>query len=220
MLWIGLLLVAAAVGITVRWFLNRTDSLGRPNSFPAISVVLLLVLGGAAFVPVVLRAKLEHRLSEVAGALVGSPVRVHCQSFGESFVDAHAELGYVAFDANGVPERSTLIKRDQCRDLSVYLRSDKTSPTDEQIVAVHTLTHESMHMSGITNEAATECAAVQRDYDTASLLGATPPEARALTVTYWQRFYPNMSDDYRSSDCVPGGKMDEHLPHAPWAPAP
>ncbi|MGI8708467.1 MAG: hypothetical protein ACR2LG_09745 [Actinomycetota bacterium] len=48
----------------------------------------------------------------------GVPVEVECQGFGGAFVDAGAEFGYVAFGPDGVPERKTLIKREQCRDLS------------------------------------------------------------------------------------------------------
>ena len=105
---------------------------------------------------------LQGQLGAAASEVVGVPVEVECQSFGSAFVDAGAEFGYVAFGPDGVPERKTLIKREQCCDLSAYLRSDKESPTTEQIVAVHTLTHEVIHMSGVTNEAETECIAVQR----------------------------------------------------------
>jgi hypothetical protein len=65
------------------------------------------------------------------------------------------------------------------------------------------LTHEAMHMKGLTGEAEAECAAVQKDSTTAELLGATPDQARQLARTYWHRVYPNMPDDYRSSTCRP-----------------
>jgi hypothetical protein len=48
----------------------------------------------------------------------------------------------------GPPEPWTLIKRDQCRHLAAYARSDKRSPSRDQVVAVHVLTHEAMHLSG------------------------------------------------------------------------
>jgi hypothetical protein len=82
---------------------------------------------------------------------------------------------------------------------------------------VHVLTHESMHMRGLTDEAAAECAAVQRDAMTARLLGADATAATALARSYWTQMYPRMSDDYRSGECTPAGPLDEHLPDAPWS---
>jgi hypothetical protein len=69
------------------------------------------------------------------------------------------------------------------------------------------------------DESAAECAAVQRDARTARLLGAPGDQALALAVSNWRTVYPRMPDGYRSSNCRPGGAMDEHLPDAPWAPA-
>jgi hypothetical protein len=113
-----------------------------------------------------------------------------------------------AFNVAGQAEPRTLIKRDQCRDLSGYMSSDKRSPTQEQIVAVHVLTHESMHMGGVAAEAEAECLAVGSDARMAELLGAPPDAARALALSYWTNVYPRMPDQYRSTECDP------------WAPRP
>lgn len=146
------------------------------------------------------------------------PVEVNCQSFGGAFVDVGGDLGYVAFGPDGVPERSTLIKRDQCHDLAAYLRSDKLDPTQQQVVAVHVLTHETIHMDGVTNEVETECLAVQQDARMARLLGAAPEAADALALTYWTEIYPRMPSEYRSEECGPGLLLDAHLSGAPWSP--
>ena len=87
-----------------------------------------------------------------------------------------------------------------------------------QILAVHVLTHESMHMSGTTSEAVAECHAMQHDTAMAEDLGAPAAAAHALAVTYWHTVYPYMPDGYTSGDCKPGGALDLHLPDAPWAP--
>jgi hypothetical protein len=60
---------------------------------------------------------------------------------------------------------------------------------------------------------------MQRDAAMARRLGATEDAALALAVRYWQEIYPSMPDAYRTADCRPGGKLDEHLPDPPW-PAP
>ena len=131
----------------------------------------------ATVVPGVLRAHQERRLGGAASVLAGARVAVRCQSFGGAFVDAGPELGYVRWRADGSPEPWTLIKRDQCRHLAAYARSDKRRPTRDQVVAVHVLTHEAMHLSGRLAEAVAECAAVQRNAQTARLLGARPADA-------------------------------------------
>jgi hypothetical protein len=170
----------------------------------------------AAAVPGVLRGQQERRLGGAASVLAGARVAVRCQSFGGAFVDAGPELGYVRWGADGKPEPWTLIKRDQCRHLAAYGRSDKRRPTRDEVVAVHVLTHEAMHLAGRLSEAGAECAAVQRDARTARLLGAEPADAARLAATYWSEVYPLMPGGYRSEQCQAGGSMDEALGDAPW----
>jgi hypothetical protein len=204
------------VGTTLRWWDRRRDGLGRPRPFPFVSVSLLAELAALAVVPVLHHAGEEHKLGAVASELAGVRATVHCQTLGEAFVDAGAELGYVRWGPDGVPEHHTLLKHGVCRDLAAYLHSSKTDPSVEQATAVHVLTHESMHMRGITSESAAECAAVQRDARTAELLGASEQQAQAVVRLYWHLIYPDMPDGYRDSECRPGGRLDEHLPDPPW----
>ena len=212
--------VTGGLGLTGRWLLRQRDELGRPRPFPTISVSLLAVLAVGFAVPVLRRHQEESRLSQVASALVGHPVHVHCQSIGQALADVGAELGFVKYDASGRPEPRTTIKRDPCGQLRKYYSGHRSRPSFDMVVAVHVLTHESMHMRGLTNEAAAECAALQRDETTAQLLGATAAQARELARDYWLTVYPDMPDDYRDGGCVPGGPADERLDTAPWAPAP
>ena len=214
--WIGVAMLVAAAALAVRCMSARTDSLGRPRPFPYISVVALVVLGCASLAPFVLRVRLERRLASAASELLGTSVDVRCQSFGGAFTDVGNDLGYVVFGADGRPEQWTLIKRDQCADLSDYLGSDKQHPTLDQITAVHVLTHEAIHMTGVKNEAETECLAMQRDAAMAELLGATPEAAGDLAIAYWRDVYPQMPAAYRSEECAPGKALDAGRPDAPW----
>jgi hypothetical protein len=210
-------LLAAAVAVAVRWVLGRTDSLGRPRRFPVVSVTLLVVPACAFAVPVWRHARLEDRLGRAATSLVGHRVEVHCQGLGEEFVHAGSELGSVAFDEDGIPDRRTVISRETCGALQDYLDGDRRRPTPEQVIAVHVLTHESRHLAGMLEEARAECEAVQRDAVTARLLGASPADAQRLARLYWAVDYPGMPEAYRSTSCTGGGSWDEHLPDAPWA---
>ena len=115
-------------------------------------MALLAVLAVAAAAPGVARASQERRLGEAASVLAGAPVTVRCQSLGQAVLDGGPELGYVRWRPDGSPEPWTLIKRDQCRHLAGYLRSDKRRPDRDRVVAVHVLTHEAMHLSGRLGE--------------------------------------------------------------------
>jgi hypothetical protein len=212
---IAIALLVGGVAVAVRWSLNRVDSIGRKVALPW-SAWMLPILGCLVAIPVVRHHDEEKRLSQVASVISGVKATVHCQSGSAEWVDAGNELGYVKWGPDGVPEHSTLIKHEQCGLLASYLRGGRGSASLDEIIAVHVLTHESMHMSGIKDESLTECAAVQRDAHTAELLGATPAQALWLARTYWVNVYPNMPDAYRTTDCHAGGKLDEGLPDPPW----
>lgn len=214
--WVGIGILAGAGIVVLHWLSHRTDSLGRARSFPWVGFGFLVIAGCAALTPWFLRARLENRLGEAASRVVGAPVVVYCQSFGEAFIDTGAELGYVAFGPDGVPEKETVIKRQQCNDLADFVSSPDEPAVRATAVAVHTLTHEAIHMSGSTDEAATECIAVQRDAEMARLLGAGEQAARDLALFYWENHYPLMPGNYRSADCRPGGTLDIRSPDAPW----
>lgn len=215
--WVALTLLVGAAGLATRWSLRRRDSLGRARSFPLISVLVLVTLGAGLLVPVVRHHRLEGRLTGVATTLVGAPVVVHCQTAGREMLDLGSELGFVRWGPGGVPEHQTLIKRAPCSRLAAYLRGDHAHPSQDEIVAVHVLSHESRHMAGTINEADTDCQAMQRDAWTARLLGASDTEALELARSYWRTIYPQMPDDYRTGECAPGAPLDEHLPDAPWS---
>jgi len=204
-----------AFGLMVNWATHRRDALGRERDLPVLSVSALVLVAVVAAVPGAERKVEERRLSKIASSLAGRHVSVHCQDGAQAFIDAGSELGWVPFDAEGVPEPRTLIKREQCKLLRKYDKNP-SNPSWDEAVAVHVLTHESMHMRGERAEAIAECQAVQRDALTAEGLGATPEQAKALAVEYWTQVYPRMPDDYVTSDCTPGGRLDEGLASAPW----
>lgn len=218
--WIAVASGAWAVWLVVRWRRAGPGPFGRPAPKPWVSVGLLAAMSAVGATLVLRDRALEQRLSRVASSLAGRPVHVECQSWAGAFLDANVESGYVRFDAGGQPDSSTTLKADICRSLTRYLRSPTGRPSEAEVVAVHILTHEAMHMEGIRNEAAADCAAVQRDAATARMLGADAEAAAALVRRYWVEVYPRLGGDYRSADCGPGGRLDEALPDAPWAPGP
>ena len=211
---LSLVLLLGGLAVLGHWWLHRVDAIGRTVALPW-SAWMLPVCACLVAIPVVRHHNEESRLSHVASVIAEVRATVHCQSGTAEWVDAGPELGYVKYGPDG-PEHSTLIKHAQCGLLASYLRGGRDSASLDEIVAVHVLTHESMHMHGITDEAQADCAAMQRDATTAQLLGATPTQALRLARTYWVSVYPNMPDGYRSGDCKPGGPLDEHLTSPPW----
>ena len=207
---------ALAVLLALRWVLHRVDALGRRRPFPTISIVTCLLVASGVAVPLLRHDQLDDRLAAAATQLVGTPVSVHCQTLGQAWTDSHTEAGYVMFGPDGRPQHATTLSWQTCSDLTAWLNSDRAHPSLPQVVAVHVVTHESMHMAGQPNEARAECSAVQRDVRTAELLGATPQQARDLAVTYWQQVYPLLAADYRTPDCAMDQPLDEHGPDAPW----
>lgn len=205
-----------ALAVSLRWALVRVDALGRPHPFPFLAFGLPTVGAVLCAVPVVQHARLESQLGAAAGALVGASVGVRCETVGQAWLDAHPERGYVQIGKDGAPEHLAVITHDTCNDLSAWIGSDKRSPDEAQVVSVHVLAHEAMHMKGITDEAAAECAAVQRDARLAQLLGATREQGLALARRYFSAVYPRMPDAYRTGGCAAGGSLDEHLEDSPW----
>jgi hypothetical protein len=208
--------LVGSVGLMANWATHRRDSLGRERDLPVLSVSVLVLVAVAAAVPGAQRKVEERRLGKIASSLAGKHVSVHCQDGAEAFVDAGSEYGWVAFDANGIPEPRTLIKREQCKLLKSYDKHP-SSPSWDEMVAVHVLTHEAMHMRGERSEQVAECQALQRDALTAQGFGATPQEGMALAQRYWKQVYPRMPDDYITGSCSPGGALDEALASSPWS---
>lgn len=212
----ALVAVLGAAVLCGRWAMNRYDRVGRIRKFPTISVSLLLVVAIVLTLPTILRRHEEAKLDKVASVLVGQHATVHCETFGQTFTDLSGDLGFVKFGSDGVPQHHATIMRGPCADLKHYYGGDQANPSRDEVIAVHVLTHESMHMRGQTNEATTDCEAMQRDAETAQLLGATPDEGLALARAYWLQDYPNMPDNYTTGDCKLGGALDEKLPDPPW----
>ena len=186
----------------------------------ALAVIVAGILG-TAFVFHERRSALDHQLGAVATQLAGRPVRVHCQGITGELLDATAEEGSVQFDANGRPADVTDLKRPICDALSrfphdvkspsyacVLAQADCTNAIFDDVIAVHTLAHESWHLRGNGSEAITECYALQTTAYAATLLGADPQAAQATATYALLRLYPNMPDEYKEADCVNGGPMD------------
>jgi hypothetical protein len=145
--------------------------------------------------------------------LTGNPAaRVQCQRALATFLWAGADLGRVEWDE---PDRAWLTL-ETCQHLGSWYRSGHESPTRDEAIAVHVLTPEAMHVAGGRDEATTECRALQRDARTVVLLGGTAAQGSALAKRIATEVYPTMPDEYRSSECRPGGALDRTPDDGAW----
>ena len=201
------LLVVVLGAIGVAWFLwkQHHDLERRPKT---IAVAALAVLA-AGFVEYRAQAA-EDRYAAIVSAIAHRDVGVRCQGLFGHLIDIGQELGTVQFNAEGDPADKTDIKADACKWLKEYEKSDK-KVTLNRALGVHVLAHEAIHLRGWTNEAVAECYGVQYTAEVARKLGATARQAQSLAEFYWRVVYPDMPDEYRTTDCGNGDRKSTRL---------
>ena len=209
---IAVVALAAALG----WLVFRAVMTRR---VPWISLGLVLLLLVPLFVTERQWISTEHKLAAVSRSEAGNVLGIHCQRLGESLTYAGADLGHVQFDADGFPTGPAVLSYDTCRGLAAYLgmsASERADPPEDVLVAVHVLSHETAHLTGIVSESEAECWAVQYDARTAEQLGATPQQGRALAERYWREVYPRMPEAYRTAECAPNTRLDRTKNDGVW----
>ena len=162
--------------------------------------------------------RLERALSAKATVLAdGRPATVHCNTVFDTLFDTNS---FAAGHASPTTGR-IVFQYPWCERVIGYIGHPERADRDE-IYSLDILTHESMHVRGEMNEAATECQAVQRNYRTAKLLGVADAVARRNALQYYQEIYLHkgeiggMQAAYFSGECAPGKAMDEHLADSTW----
>lgn len=159
----------------------------------------------------------QWRYARVASDLLGRDnLGVRCQRWSEALFDDSGTKGVVAMPVDGSLPHVAHLSYDTCKSLASYVIGSKAEPANDETVAVQVFTHEIMHLTGIRDEAAAECAAIQHSASVAALLGAQKEEAMGLSQHYYAAGYPNIDPAYASAECGPGGKLDQGVLTAPW----
>ncbi len=81
----------------------------------------------------------------------------------------------------------------------------------DMTMAMETVSHESYHLLGYTNEAQVDCYGMQSLWFVATRLGAAMPEAQAFAHLFADRIYPLRRTEtpaYWSAECRDGGAYD------------
>jgi hypothetical protein len=151
----------------------------------------------------------EHRLANIASAIAGRKVEVHCPGVLQRLVEVSPNAGSVYFSADGQPGDFTELDDKTCATLEDYAEGHADAEDAPRVAAaMHVLAHESWHLAGVRNEAEADCYGLQRTAFVAERLGADPAEAQAfaeLAVVERARFALH---EYRSAECHDGGALD------------
>ena len=205
-------LVVLLGAIGVAWLLWKQfhDHEQRPRSM-AVAALAVLAVGILEY-----RAQAaEQRYGAAVSAVAHRDVAVRCQGIFGHLIDIGQELGTVQFNAEGDPANKTDIERDACKWLGEYETGDK-SVNINSALAVHVLAHEAIHLRGWTDESVAECYGMQHTAQVARALGAPQRKAQLLARLYWEQVYPDMPDEYRTSDCADGARLDLHKDSDIW----
>lgn len=194
------------IGLLTRELRSKT-----PISIPY--VVILAALAIATGWPQLRFWYFERTLTTIARELSGnSQATVHCNTLFDTLFDE--DIG-VAGHANFTTHR-LVMQYPRCSLLMSYLKHPLKASIEE-LISLNVLTHESMHAKGEKNEAKTECMSVQRNAQTAKLLGVPEYLAAENAKSYYEDVYLKLQHGrYFSKECAPGKALDEHLPDAFW----
>ena len=193
-------------------------------------VLLVLVAALAAFSAWQYRDRSENerRLALVATELAQRPVDVGCPGFWTRLVEITPYAGWVGFDEDGRPADKTHLAAGTCSSLERLWQAETPPAFDclldracsaqmlKLVDALVTLAHESWHLRGLTNEAQTQCYAVQTAELTARLFRVAPRDARLVALYVAAQDAATPIGTYRSHECRPGGRYDLAPGTAAW----
>ena len=186
------------------------------------SYVLIMLSLAAAFAYTPVRYwQFERFLTAKARILSESDrATVHCNTLFDTLFDPNSLAAGHANPLSG----EIVLQKPWCGVLMAHLRNPEDMDP-QGIASLNLFVHETMHIRGELNEAATECQAIQRHYRAARLLGyASDALARQSGMHYYQSLYQDrgriggMQAAYYSDQCAPGKALDEELADSTWNP--
>jgi hypothetical protein len=172
-------------------------------------------------VPVSTATHSDARLAHVVAVLGGIGADVRCWSTAAWRRQATAGLRepWRAYTV-GTPLLTVNLSPALCAELTRLTKLRVPVWRDEfpdaLALSVGSVAHESMHVSGIRDEAKAECEGMQTIAKAAVLLGRPPAEGRYLAVLYSNHWYPWWPSAYRSPECRNGGRLDLHTATNAW----
>lgn len=178
-----------------------------PVRLVVVLSVLLALIGGSEARWQYFQFSASSALKEITG---NHDATLQCQRLSESWIDL--DSGSIGGKVSSRDINTAHLKYGQCSDLFMWMQSlDKSKPSQEQMIAVHVLTHEGVHTTGEFNEAVTDCTAIQRDGLMTQALGGSEETGLTSQKRYLETVYPRMSPAYVLSGCALDPKFDSLL---------
>ncbi len=171
----------------------------------------------------------EYVAEQVAARLTHLQSSVRCGPLGVSSPNAMV-LGVTLFSGSHSAGYFLLLPQ-MCKALVGFRRAPASydpracadATCDQRValaaMALATVSHESYHLLGYTNEARVECYGMQSIWFVANKLGASVAESQAIATFYATRMYPQRrtsTPTYWSPECRDGGTLDLRRTLARW----
>jgi hypothetical protein len=166
----------------------------EPMRWLSIGLLALVIVPNLGFeiVWVHTQAVASKVVRDVSGKAGGY---AYCERVSEAFFDGGIRSGEVV---SNEPDKAFLAWQT-CEDFKAFLFSNHESISESQLIAVHVIVHEAIHVSGDYNEASTECKAMAQDARILMSLGMSSANADAAALRYRTGVYPRLGSEYRSN---------------------
>ncbi|MGZ8715941.1 MAG: hypothetical protein ACXWYO_02410 [Gaiellaceae bacterium] len=165
----------------------------------------------------------EERVAEaVAKRLTRLSPVVRCGALGITGPAGTQVTGVTLLPPHG-PAGYFLLLPEMCNYLSWFRQSPQRYDPDacggsaclqlaaKAVFALATVSHESYHVLGYSNEAKVECYGMQSIWFVATSLGASVAEGQRIAAFYWRTTYAQRRQTtpaYWSAECRDGGRYD------------
>jgi hypothetical protein len=184
----------------------------RPSAWnaPAFGMLAIFLLAlGALLWPQVRARQVERKVAPLVQGLAERDVSARCPRY---ITAIFTNVGSVSLDANGNPIDRTDLTGPICDALRHFYTDAGRAEmqclvTDgrcrdsarETVIALSVVAHEAMHLRGVLDEGAAECASIGAGERTAELTGLTPEQGRMIGYLHLRALNPSTPPEYAVS---------------------
>ncbi|MEN0015314.1 MAG: hypothetical protein AAGC46_18225, partial [Solirubrobacteraceae bacterium] len=187
-----------------------TSRISRPVSgwnVPAVGMLILFLIAlGAVLWPQYRARSTEHEVKPLVVGLVGHEAWARCPRY---ITSVFTYVGAVTMDGKGKLSDHTELTGPICKGLRhlytpagraemacLVTTGDCSQTALDSVVALSTITHESMHLRGVLDEGQAECTSVAAAVQAAKLAGLTENEGRMIGYLHLLGMNPDTPPQY------------------------
>lgn len=186
-------------------------SLGDKYQFDLKVCICLIFMIFFSSIPIK-KFMFENKIQNTVNHVIGTSTIFFCQGLVDSMFNYQA-AGFIETDKNKI-----YLTYSTCKFLKHFIENPNDANMSE-IFAVHVLTHEAIHATGVLNEAKTDCIAFQRNHEMFRALGSSKTKSEEFAIKAYLKIPNPRRVGYYSKECKPGGKLDQNYPNAVWQKA-